>query len=227
MGLLAAMLELVSPSRCGGCDAPGPLLCERCASALPRIERVHACPRCGAPDAAAHCEECRGEPFRFASAVCAGVLDHPLSRLVVLYKDGGERGLAPVLGGLVAEALAEDGAWPDAVVGIPASRGALLRRGFDHGRELAGAVAGLLRRPLLEPLVSGDHADQRRLGREGRAANVAAGLALLPSVELPPRILLVDDVFTTGATLDVAAAALLDGGAAEVRAAAVARACEF
>jgi predicted amidophosphoribosyltransferase len=227
VAFMAAMLELVSPTRCAGCDAPGPLLCERCASALPRIERTHACPRCGAPDAAAHCEECRGEPFRFAGAICAGVLDHPLSRLVVLYKDGGERRLAPILGGLIVEALAEDASWPDAVVGIPASRSALLRRGFDHGRQLACAVAGLLRRPLLEPLVSGSHADQRRLGREGRAANVAAGLVLQPDVVLPSRVLVVDDVFTTGATLDAAAEALLEGGVEEVRVAAVARACEF
>jgi ComF family protein len=227
MGLLAAMLELVSPGRCAGCDAPGPLLCERCARALPRIERADACPRCGAPDAAAHCEECRGEPFRFAGAVCAGVLDHPLSRLVVLYKDGGERGLARVLGSLIVEALAEDASWADAVVGIPASRSALLRRGFDHGGELAAAVAASLHRPVLEPLVSGPHADQRRLGRKERAANVAAGLVLRPSVELPSRILVVDDVFTTGATLDAAATVLLSGGAGEVRAAAVARACEF
>ncbi len=227
MGLAEGLLELVAPTRCAGCELPGLLLCERCSDALVRIDAASACPRCGAPDGARHCSECDGRSFAFAAARCAGVLTHPLARLVVLYKDGGERRLAPVLAAMLAESLGEWTSWPQAVVGIPASRRALLRRGFDHGALLADALAARLDVPRVPALARVTSGDQRRLGREERAANLAAALVPSPGVEMPPRVLLADDVLTTGATLDAAARVLLAAGASEVRACAVARACEW
>ncbi len=225
--LLGGLLELLAPTRCAGCDLPGVLLCERCRRAIVRVATAAACPRCGAPDGARHCSECDGRTYAFAGARCAGVLTHPLARLVVLYKDGGERRLAPVLATLLVEALADWTAWPDAVAGIPASRSAMLRRGFDHGAVLADSLASELSVARLAALVSAAKGDQRRLGREQRAANVARGLVSRPGIVVPSRVLLVDDVLTTGATLDAAARVLLAAGAAEVRVAAVARACEW
>jgi ComF family protein len=226
MQLLEGLLELVAPTRCAGCDLPGTLLCAACAADLPTIDGASACRRCGVPDGARHCAECAGRHFAFAEARCAGVFGHPLSRLVVLFKDGGERRLASILGELVASAQEYGRDLPDAVVGIPASPAALARRGFDHGALLAAATASALGVPALAALTSLTHGDQRRLGRDERAANLRGGLALSPGVEVPPRVLLVDDVLTTGATLDSAARVLLAAGAEEVRAAAVARACE-
>lgn len=225
--MIDALLELMSPTRCAGCDLPGGLLCDRCRLALPRIDLAEACPRCGAPDARRHCEECRGRDFAFEQARCAGALAHPLARLVVLYKDGGERRLAVVLGGLLAEAVAEWDGWPEAVVAIPASSNALVRRGFDHGSLLGGAIAAHLGVPSLPALVAVSRGDQRRLGRKERASNVASGLRAAPGVTPPARVLLVDDVFTTGATLDAAATVLRGAGADRVRAAAIARVCEW
>jgi ComF family protein len=227
MTLLDGLLELLAPTRCAGCDVPGTLLCDACARELPRIDPEHACRRCGAPDGRRNCAECSGRTLAFAGARCVGVFAHPLSRLVVLFKDGGERRLAPVLGGLVAEAQGDVSPRPDAVVGIPASPAAIARRGFDHGALLAAATASALGVPALEALTSLTRADQRRLGRDERAANLRAGFTPRPGVEPPARVLLVDDVFTTGATLDAAARVLLAAGCEEVRVAAVARACEW
>ena len=105
---------------------------------------------------------------------------------------------------------------------MPATRAALLRRGFDHGRAIASAVAGSLSVPLVDVLARSAARDQRLLGRADRARNVAGSFSA--SGELPANLLLCDDVFTTGATLDAAAAALLDAGAGSVRCATVARA---
>ena len=76
--------------------------------------------------------------------------------------------------------------------------------------------------PLVEPLTRAAAADQRLLGRADRARNAAGSFAVTGA--LTGHVLLCDDVFTTGATLDAAASVLLDAGACEVRCATVARA---
>ena len=114
--------------------------------------------------------------------------------------------------------------WADALVYVPASPEALLRRGFDHMERVAGIVARRTGMPLVHALVSCKGArDQRELGRGERLANRNGSFSLAADAvpeagALPQRIVLLDDVFTTGATLSAAAHVLLDGGAHEVRA---------
>ncbi len=225
MGFLAGLAELVFPTRCAGCELPGAVLCDGCLEALPRIEASGRCPRCGAPYGALTCTECWNREWAFSAALALGELEAPLARAVVLHKDAGERRLAVVLGTLLAEQVALTWPdWPQAVTFVPATRAALRRRGFDHGLAIGSALAAELGVPLLSALVRGDARDQRSLGRSARAINAAGTFAAAAGAELPTRLLLTDDVLTTGATLDVAAAVLLEAGAAEVRVAAVARA---
>jgi predicted amidophosphoribosyltransferase len=233
-----AFLELFAPTRCAGCEYPGVLLCPECSSRLEAIRPERACPRCGAPECAVMCHECRDREFAFVTARAAVVFDGPAPRMVVLHKDASERRLSGVIAGLMAPAVRDWSGWADAVVGVPASPAAVVRRGYDHGADLAAALAELLEVPGAKPLRCTTRRDQRGLGRGARAANVgftcepppAAGLAAGPAARrerarlLPPaRVLLVDDVFTTGATTTAAAAALLEGGTEEVRVAAFAR----
>lgn len=220
----ASLLELLLPTRCAGCDLPGELLCEECRSALPVIESRWACPRCGAPFGHLVCTECwRAEPA-FEAGVCAGSLEPPLSRCISLYKDAGERRLGVVFGDMLAAAAEQWHGWPHAVVPVPASAAALRRRGFDHTASIASRVADALEVPLLQALASAGAKDQRELGRAARRENVAGAFVATHSDHLPAHILLVDDVMTTGATLDAAASALLAQGAEVIRVGAVARA---
>ncbi|NTU70569.1 MAG: ComF family protein [Coriobacteriia bacterium] len=222
MGLFDDIAELLFPTRCAGCELPGALLCDRCIAALPRVELSGACPRCGAPYGLFVCTECWDREWAFSAGVAFGEFEPPLARAVVLHKDAGERRLAQVLGSMLATQIAA--AWPDwpnGVAFVPATRAALRRRGFDHGRAIADAVAHELGVPMLECLTRSRARDQRTLGREARAANVAG--TVTATADVSGRILLTDDVFTTGATLDAAAAVLLAAGAQEVRVAAVAR----
>ncbi len=114
--------------------------------------------------------------------------------------------------------------WADALVYVPASPEALLRRGFDHMERVAEIIARRTGMALVHALASYKGArDQRELGRGERLANRSGSFSLtadaVPKADaLPRRIVLIDDVFTTGATLSAAAHVLLDGGAHEIRA---------
>lgn len=223
MGLLAGLVELVAPTRCAGCDLPGALLCPDCEAHAVRFIADHDCPHCAAPFGAFVCTECWQTSFAFEQAVALGELAHPLARAVVLHKDAGERRLGGTLGGLLGAKVAarwED--WPDAVTWIPPTRAAAARRGFDHGQALALPVAERCKVPATAMLARATAKDQRALGRQQRVLNAQGTFAV--SAPPVPHVLIVDDVLTTGATLDAAAAALLAAGAEAVRVAVVARA---
>lgn len=221
--LLDALLEIIAPTRCAGCDLPGAVLCDACRARSRNVDRRWACPLCGAPFGTLTCTECWDREHAFSAAIALGTLERPLSRVITMYKDAGERRLAGELGGLLADALEPWRGWGDAVVWIPSSRAAIARRGFDHAEELAARTASRLALPLEPALAHLRALDQRGLSRDLRRANAAGSLTLARAAPVG-NVILLDDVMTTGATLDAAAEALLRGGAAEVRAAVLARA---
>jgi predicted amidophosphoribosyltransferase len=200
------------------------LLCDRCREALPLIDQLRACPRCGAPDGLMGCPDCERVSFSFGAAHCAGEFEWPLSRAVTLHKDAAELRLTQLLARLSADAAGEWCDWAQAVVCVPASPGAYARRGFDHGALLGAAFAHVTSVPAIDVLRALPRRDQRLLTRERRRANAGASLAVVPRAHVPSRVLVLDDVMTTGATMESAAVALLRAGATEVRAVAVARA---
>ncbi len=223
-GLAEGLLEAVFPTRCAGCDLPGGLLCSTCRDSLVRVAEQWACPRCGAPYGHIVCTECWEAEFAFSAAVAVGTLERPLSRMVTLYKDGGERRLSAPLAALLAARVEPWRGWPHAVVAVPATTRAVRDRGFDHMALVVRDLAAALDLPALDALGACGARDMRALSREERRCEVHGAFELRPQVRVPPRVLLVDDVLTTGSTLDAAARVLLDAGAGEVRAAVLARA---
>jgi ComF family protein len=220
--------ELLWPTRCAVCDEPGSVLCERCADGLPYIDWELSCPHCGAPYGALVCTECDpasangGMPFEQARCLCE--YRDGAKRVIRVYKDEGERRLAPVMASLLARALDDEwAAWADAVAYIPASDAARRRRGFDHMERVASCLAAETGLAALAALTHLGAADQRRLGREGRAANMAAAFAADSEQACGNNIVLIDDVLTTGATLTAATDALLAAKAESVRVLAFAR----
>lgn len=221
-----AIAETLWPTRCAVCDAPGEVLCDACRRSLPYLDWWRACHRCGAPQGRIQCSECNRVALRrfgrerppFASCASAVVLDDATGRIVRTYKDQGERRLADELA--CAMARVAHPAWigeSPTIVAVPATGRARRRRGFDHMDEVARRLAAILGLALARPLAQPRSADQRRLGGRERIGNMRGRFKALPGADVPERVLLVDDVYTTGATLFDATDALLAAGARQVR----------
>lgn len=232
---LGAMLELAYPTRCVGCDEPGTLLCDPCRLGLPWIEQRWACPTCGAPFGWLVCTEC-GRDWGL-STICACAFTGPAARLVTCYKDEHEHRLAPVIAAAMATALDEasgvdipsfsrvprvDLASVDAIAFVPATAEAYARRGFDHMERVAAALSAETGIPVADVLLRERARDQRELGREDRAVNALGTCRAIEDLS-GARLLLADDVVTTGASLREAARALRSRGAEEVTGCAFAR----
>lgn len=230
----ASLAELLWPTRCVCCDLPGELLCERCRAALPWIDQRWACPVCGAPFGTLTCTECEGD-WETRSCVCALPFAGPGARLVTCLKEAHELRLAPVLAAAMATALDEAAGWElpggeprfvaqsvDAVCFVPATQAAYLRRGFDHMELVARELSWLLSLPLADVLARRPSRDQRALGREARARNLAGTVEVVDDVA-GLHLLLVDDVVTTGASVRACAQALLGRGASAIDACALSR----
>ena len=213
---------MLLPQRCLICGAAGPQLCARCRAALP-VVGPPLCARCGAPTAwpVRRCNECAGRRLAFSTARAAVAYDDAVRRLVAGWKERGLRSLAEHAASVVVDWVPHPG---DALLTfVPPDGDRRLRRGYHPAERLAGALAarwGLASEPLLTR--SGGSRRQRGLSLPERRRNVAG--AFRAETAPAARIVLVDDVYTSGATVSAAAAALLAGGATEIEVVTFARA---
>ncbi|HJA29202.1 MAG TPA: ComF family protein [Candidatus Olsenella pullicola] len=228
------LAEVLWPTRCVSCDQPGELVCDECRAALPWVEQRLACPVCGAPYGFLTCTECDGSWAPRATVAALGFRG-TAARMVTCLKDAHELRLAPVMAAAMLTALEEASAWPavdgaprfsgadvDGICFVPATAEAYGRRGFDHMELVARELAGMSGVPLADVLVRGPARDQRSLGKDARAANLSGTMRVCEDV-CGMRLLLLDDVATTGASLNEASRVLLGRGAASVTACALAR----
>jgi ComF family protein len=167
------------------------------------------------------CRECGGRRLAFATARAAVAYDRGARSLVSAWKERGIRVLADAAAELVSETVPPPAV--DSLAFVPPDRERLLRRGHNPARELALELGRRWSLPVQDVLVRGRRAErQRGLSRAERRRNVAG--AFRPRcVPLPARLCVVDDVYTTGATVSAAASALRKAGAREVHVITLAR----
>jgi ComF family protein len=214
------VLDLLIPEHCVACSRDG-VLCEACLTRLVPI-REPLCARCGAPVAwpVQRCAECAGRRLSFALARSAIAYEGPAVELVRAWKEGGRRRLAQLAARFMVGSMPTPLA--DAVTFVPSVHERELWRGHNPARALAGELAAawaLPVRPLLARASSARR--QRGLGLAERRANVREAFAATERV--PPHVVLVDDVYTSGATVNAAAGALRRAGAARVEVVTLAR----
>jgi len=245
--LARAAVDLVFPPRCvlcgGWAEAKTASLCATCATIVERERRQPACPRCAASVAPyevsdGRCRRCRNHRPWVTKTVRVGPyhveaigeeVEPPgvsnLGRIVRTYKYKGREELEPILGEWLAEVV---GAAPwlhriEAIITVPTHWRHRLGRPLYAAEALAAIVdkrTGLPLAPVLKRVRGGPH--QIGLSHTARAENVRGAFAVRRGVTLKDaRVLLIDDVKTTGATINECAKVLRRGGAAEVYAAVV------
>jgi ComF family protein len=232
--VLAPIIDLVFPPRCPLCGealAAQGGLCATCWDGLV-IPGEPTCSLCQRPfthavPEGAVCAPCMADPPRHDGIAAATLYNDASRRLVLAFKHGRRIALAPFLARLMASKLAEVG--PDwLVVPVPLHRWRLWRRGFNQsallareiarGRQTTVVVDALTRRKAT-PVLGG-------LGRKARARALSGAIAVRPD-RLPilrgAKVVLVDDVMTSGATSDACVSALKRAGASTVVVACFAR----
>jgi ComF family protein len=202
--MLEHILNWLFPDRCAGCHRlTGNLFCAACRK---RLQPFPPFP----------------PPPGLDGAWVAFRYEGELIRAIHQLKYGRRRRIAYALGDLLATAVGPLSA--DALIAVPLHRDRFRERGFNQAAEIASRLRRPGGPPLLDGLVRVRATNrQARLAASSRAANVAGAFVWVKRTPPPCRIILVDDVLTTGATLAACATALRSAGAQSVSAVALAR----
>jgi ComF family protein len=251
--LVSESLQLLWPARCAACDETVPeaaLFCAPCSLALNPLCGV--CPGCALPRrddprqlvfAGKRCARCLRVPLPFTTANAAFEYGETIAHAVVRMKHGKRREQARRLARLLVPSLAEVLARTrmgadDLVVPVPLHTRKLRERGFNQALELARfALTGLARAPQPKPRAGLPRLQRSLLHRTretrslghaspgARFAEVAGAFVVSDTARVRSRrVLVVDDVYTTGATFSACSDALVSAGAADVHVLALARA---
>ena len=237
LAVLTPLVDLVFPPRCPLCgDALGEQggLCIACWSKLV-IPGEPACALCqrplgdafGGESGALTCAPCLAAPPKH-DGIAAATLYNPASRdLVLAFKHGRRVALGTLLGRLIAARVGDlAGEW--LVVPVPLHRWRLWKRGFNQSALLARTIAAAPGRRLAVDALVRTRATPSLggLGRSDRAKALRGSIAVNPAWQArlrDARVLLIDDVMTSGATSDACVRALRRGGVTKVRIACFAR----
>jgi competence protein ComFC len=210
--------DYLFPRFCLGCHKEGELWCQTC-QAFHCVRPVrNVCPFCRREGVARTCEQCAPETYLDGLSALAYYGDPVMRRAIRLWKYAGDQAVQPVLLRFIRSFIVQRylGVAPDVVTAIPLHKRKLRARGFDQAEEIAKMIAestGLPYRPLLKRkkmtrAQAGVLTQKRLVGDLDESFTVCA--------QVPEKVLICDDVFTSGATMDAAAKCLKDAGVKEV-----------
>jgi len=216
LGRLA--LDLIYPPRCVICGTGGVFLCEGCTEALPPADG-RRCGRCWLPLRGPECFVCAGNPPALAHLRSAFRYEGSARRIVHAFKFGGQSSLAPAVGGLLATTFERHAIDADVIVPVPLTASRRRIRGYNQAALMAQELSKLTGVPIVEALkrTGPGRTQATSASAEERRRNVQGVFSLAKGQDVTgARVLLLDDVATTGATLNACARVLLDGGTLRV-----------
>lgn len=221
----ALLNNLAPPASCllCGADSAHQALCDGCTTTLPWLPTLH-CPICALPTQdGGLCGSCLKTPPAFDCTHASFLYTAALTQMIPAAKFGTRWSLLPVLAKLMLPKLANRSR-PELMIPLPLHPGRLRERGFNQALEIAQPLSVALNIPLgntqLQRIKDTEH--QARLTEKARHSNMRRAFVALEDLE-GRHIAVVDDVMTTGASLDAAARALKDAGASKVEAWVLAR----
>ena len=213
MSIIEQLLRIIAPHNCLGCGREGYVLCLACAQALP--QPLGACYRCGATANNNICPACQAKTGVAAALSFTRYEGLAKEAVYKLKFDRAAAAAADIAGALAARFA--PAAYANAVTYVPTAPARIRTRGYDQAALIARALAKRASLPCYALL--GRSHGHRQVGQNRAARHAQASHAFYirkPSDAANRRILLIDDVLTTGATCEAATAALLKAEAASV-----------
>ena len=204
------------PQQCMLCAERGTVLCEACHDDLPGLRAVR-CPICAVASVRAEvCGQCLAHPPRFAKVSVAVSYGFPADALIRRLKYAADLSLADPLAALLADRAGQE-MRPDCIIPMPLSAQRLRERGFNQSHEIARGLARRLHVQVADAACKRIRhtPPQASLPLDQRRANIRGAFECTMDLD-GARVAIVDDVLTSGATLNELARTLLRAGAAEV-----------
>lgn len=212
---LTPALELIYPTFCGGgCGRRGEVLCNTCASSFVSLDGDNTCPLCGRPVGyAVVCGSCMTGPHPFSRGIFGYSFEGPLREAIHAFKFGGRKAVGRALVRRLAHRLSGWAGAFDVLVPMPVTEKRLKERGFNQTFIIAEEVMKLTGKPVEHGVLvkNRETLDQYSLSREERRKNIKGAFSATGGRGgvKGKRLLLVDDLYTTGNTAREACRALL------------------
>ncbi|MBU0686598.1 MAG: ComF family protein [Candidatus Margulisbacteria bacterium] len=228
---LSSILDLIFPPRCQICREPGPEnICKNCITKIKTIDQKNVCVYCGEPQNdqpfknAVLCSRCVIEKPHYTIARSIAIYEGTLKKAIHAFKFKGKKNLAQHLGKFMALSIEENlpeirYCHADAVVTVPLSQNRLKSRGFNQIDCLAEVFSAYANIPHEKDILARvrDTKPQFDLPKHKRKENIQGAFVIKrPNDIYGRRLLLLDDIYTTGYTVNECAKVLIKCGAAKV-----------
>ncbi|MDO5702902.1 MAG: ComF family protein [Lachnospiraceae bacterium] len=220
----ALTLDLLYPRRCPVCGEAAPWgldICPECTEKLPYV-REPVCRKCGKPvdDMQVYCRDCMNVRHRYVRGRGVFVYDDVMRRMLTDFKYRGRREYGHTIGRLMAQyAVSFMEEWqPDIIVPVPVHASRKRSRGYNQAEILSGEIASYFDMThAADTLVrEGNTAAMKTLSSSERTANIRSAVRCEKPSEDGGSVLIVDDIYTTGATVDACAEVLIEAGYGEI-----------
>jgi len=217
--LIELAVDSFFPRRCVGCGKVGGFLCPECLGKLPKL-LPPLCPNCGRSQASGIvCPDCRQRQTEIDGIRSLFRFDEVIRKAIHQLKYRNLKTISPCLAELLADYLRSNPLPGEALVCVPLYPRRLRERGYNQSSLLAGELGRRIDLPVIEDClirVKQAQPQVRTVGVEERRRNVADAFVCRDERVNDKQIILIDDVCTSGATLESCAAALKNKGAASV-----------
>ncbi len=225
-GISDYILDMVFPRHCPVCDEilpfGGKLICDECEEKTVFV-REPRCRKCGkslAGDRSEYCGDCAVVRHSFDRAVSVYVYNDAMQEAVFRFKYGGRQEYADFFAESIKQYLGREilSFRADMLIPVPIHKNRLKKRGFNQAELIADRLGSLMGLPVEKNLIKrvADTRPQKGLSREERRKNLKRAFKLTRNDVKSCRVILIDDIYTTGSTVDEMAGLLKEAGVSSV-----------